>query len=473
MAGQQNNLKPKLDIPIDTPISEFEQFLNIDDNKRIFFSGKYGIGKTCFLQEFFKTREKQHDVYHLFPVKYQITSDEDIMELLRYDILVELVKKDSDFLKINKNPTATNFWQKINYFLWQSDNQQSLLHATSVIPKLNQPLAITMTIIKLIEDWQNMNAESKKSEIQKMYTQMQKQMGETHMLDAILSEAIKNVKNQKEGVKKNSVLILDDFERIDPEHIFRILNILSPPLGNEEDNKFGFDYVIIVGDIKNIKSIFCHRYGDVDFDGYFDKFFTVKPYEFNNQQAVNEKIPELIQSIPKFGEHELKDNLHYMSIILQAPLAMLLATNNLSLRQFYRWIRYSPALMNDSDYLKIFKQSKWEIHDINFQAGATRLQYFSLSLQLLLTMFNSKEQLKRIIEKNQAPPKYLFDERFSRVVIEILCESGIQIHSPAMQKIAIYKSQEFRQERDYVRLHQRASESLIILIDASEWIHNR
>ena len=48
-------------------------------------------------------------------------------------------------------------------------------------------------------------------------------------------------------------LIIDDFERIDPEHIFRILNVFSSHMEGDENNILGFDHVIIVGDIENIK----------------------------------------------------------------------------------------------------------------------------------------------------------------------------------------------------------------------------
>src|SRR3989344_2062069 len=88
MSQEQNNL-----IPVDTPKGDFERFVEIDRNKRIFFSGKFGIGKTFFLQRFFEEHADKYDIYHLFPVRYQIASNENIIELLKYDILIELLKK--------------------------------------------------------------------------------------------------------------------------------------------------------------------------------------------------------------------------------------------------------------------------------------------------------------------------------------------------------------------------------------------
>ncbi len=107
---------------------------------------------------------------------------------------------------------------------------------------------------------------------------------------------IKNkIETQKDG--KKSVLILDDLERIDPEHIFRILNIFSAhfDLNNETENKFGFDKIILVADYKNIQSIFHHKYGDkTDFSGYIDKFYTSEVFEFKNEEIIEEYVYEII-----------------------------------------------------------------------------------------------------------------------------------------------------------------------------------
>ena len=68
----------------------FKHHLDIPDNNRIIFSGRFGIGKTTFLTEYFKNF-KSHNVIHLFPVNYSILSNEDIFSYIKYDILLELV----------------------------------------------------------------------------------------------------------------------------------------------------------------------------------------------------------------------------------------------------------------------------------------------------------------------------------------------------------------------------------------------
>jgi hypothetical protein len=100
----------------------------------------------------------------------------------------------------------------------------------------------------------------------------------------IISELIKE---KISALKKNkkSVLIVDDLDRIDPEHIFRILNVFSAHFdesNKELDNKFGFDKVIIVADYYNLERIFHHKYGlETDFTGYINKFYSKEIYFFN------------------------------------------------------------------------------------------------------------------------------------------------------------------------------------------------
>ena len=47
----------KLAIPIEKIKNDFQEFLNPQRNRRIIFSGPFGIGKTYFLNEFFVERE--------------------------------------------------------------------------------------------------------------------------------------------------------------------------------------------------------------------------------------------------------------------------------------------------------------------------------------------------------------------------------------------------------------------------------
>ena len=78
-------------------------------------------------------------------------------------------------------------------------------------------------------------------------------------------------------------------DRLDPDHIFRILNILSAHNDHFQNNKFGFNKVIVVGDLANIDKLYKYRYGpDSDFEGYIEKFFTYEPFNFSITDAIIE-----------------------------------------------------------------------------------------------------------------------------------------------------------------------------------------
>ena len=57
-------------IPISSPAEKFKKVLDTKDNNKIFFSGKFGSGKTYFLNEFFKEKEEEYQVFHLYPSLY-------------------------------------------------------------------------------------------------------------------------------------------------------------------------------------------------------------------------------------------------------------------------------------------------------------------------------------------------------------------------------------------------------------------
>ena len=91
--------------------------------------------------------------------------------------------------------------------------------------------------------------------------------------------------------KKKCVLILDDLDRVDPAHIFRLFNVFAAHLDSskKQPNVLGFDIVILVCDVHNIKQIFKTLYGvDSDFNGYMDKFYSREVFFFDNKNALKD-----------------------------------------------------------------------------------------------------------------------------------------------------------------------------------------
>lgn len=65
-----------------------------------------------------------------------------------------------------------------------------------------------------------------------------------------------------------------------------------------QKNRYGFDKLIIVGDIQNIRNIFKTRFGgNTDFNGYIDKFYSKSIYHFNNSYALSSCINKILEAV--------------------------------------------------------------------------------------------------------------------------------------------------------------------------------
>jgi len=82
-------MEKKINIPYGSVNERFEHHFTLPHNTNLLFSGKYGIGKTTFLNSYF---EKRHDtiIIKLFPVNYAVSSNDNIFELIKIDIIKQL-----------------------------------------------------------------------------------------------------------------------------------------------------------------------------------------------------------------------------------------------------------------------------------------------------------------------------------------------------------------------------------------------
>jgi len=116
---------------------------------------------------------------------------------------------DKSFIDFIKNKWNTN-----------SFLNQTIENTIELLPfgfdKLGKPLKTALEIDRKFQEFKLNKVKTKISEFLKKH----------NTESDIISEIIK-AKIQKSKEKRESVLILDDLDRIDPEHIFRILNIFS------------------------------------------------------------------------------------------------------------------------------------------------------------------------------------------------------------------------------------------------------
>ena len=267
---------------------DYEFYHHITDplNTRILFSGKFGIGKTTFINHFFNEKVTSFVKIHLYPVNYSIASNEDIIDLIKYDILMELIRKGATF-------TSENISQVDSIVGFTHANAFEIFKAViGCFPKLRKNVKPAIKemedLYKSFKKYCDMIAcdEGEKTydfakQIQNMHGSIYEQTVITHTIN----DKIEQLRMQ--APKREVILVIDDLDRIDPEHIFRLFNVFAAHFdssnSNSTSNKFGFDKVMFVCDVNNIRSIFKHRYGaDTDFGGYVDKFFSKEVFEFDN-----------------------------------------------------------------------------------------------------------------------------------------------------------------------------------------------
>ncbi len=260
-------------IDITKKLEEFYHHLSAADVDRTIFSAKFGDGKTEFLHQFKEKYSDEYTFYTLYPVNYQIAPNEQVMEYIKRDLLFQLIK----------NNTLTPI----------ADIPKSVLLQWY----LNEnPLDIMKSITKCaftIEEGIKKGDFEKATEI---IGNLSEGAGNIYELDSISYLIAKSIINQD----KKPVLIIEDLDRIDPAHLFRILNIFSAHIDREYlcsekkifkageeiefdtlPNKFNFDKIIFVMDDESTKAAFRNFYGNSNYEGYISKFISKRVFHYS------------------------------------------------------------------------------------------------------------------------------------------------------------------------------------------------
>ncbi|MEO1054958.1 MAG: P-loop NTPase fold protein, partial [Bacteroidota bacterium] len=201
------------------------------------------------------------------------------------------------------------------------------------------------------------------------------------------------LKISKDNEKKN-VLIVDDLDRVDPEHIFRLLNVFAAhfDVDDKKENKFGFDHVIFVFDISNIRKIFQNKYGQgVDFSGYIDKFYSREVFYFDNSEAIKETLRIVISRITIKGiDNDLFSFQYKTSAGNHVYLVLLAMINNhcINLRSLLRLLDQEYEVKRDT--VSIFSKNDFNL---------VRNYSIILALNFLKALFGNSDGLINAIKK--------------------------------------------------------------------------
>lgn len=278
-------------IDISAEIKKFEEHLSLND--RVIFSAKYGDGKTYFLNKFKKENEDKFLFLTIYPVNYQVAdSNKDIFELIKRDILVQLcangVVLDDQF--INKDVAA--------YYYLTTNIEDVISGCLEMFSKIlingKEVLSGISFFLKQKTKYDEFKKKiEKEGGIEEVICSIDhKSLIYNH--DYITELITQSVRKYHSENDKKIVLIVEDLDRIDPAHIFRILNIFSAHIDSVNNksivrgddvsntNKYGIHKVVTVCDYDNIHNIFNHLYGSAtDFNGYIKKFTTINHFTYS------------------------------------------------------------------------------------------------------------------------------------------------------------------------------------------------
>lgn len=373
----------KVIVSTDRIKDNFVKFLKLGDNERIIFSGKFGMGKSFFLNQFFNEKfTKEYLGIFITPVNYSVASNEDIFEYIKVDILMQLLEKvpcEFDNFEISKQ-VATYYYIQNNMFSWLGNIlaiAEKVKYGTEFFPAL-------IKVKKRIESFKQQNSENDKKEVFEYLEKMGHQRGSIYESD-LITQIIQYLINEakKSLGERKVVLIIDDLDRIDPEHIFRILNVLSAhdDFCMSRKHKFNVDQTILVCDIDNIRSIYHHKYGtNTDFTGYIDKFYSKQIFKFDIHTEFVDRLLKFLN--PLIHEYTYNHYCKFDAIGVKIVCEELINHGEINLRHAHKIGKIEPLL------------NSYTINDVTISPYLSGL----MLLNILAALFD-EQGLDSIIEK--------------------------------------------------------------------------
>lgn len=290
-------------ISLEDELFSFDRYF--EANSRCVLSAPFGEGKSFFLNEFIKKKSSDYDFITLYPTGYQICDNKDVFEYIKRDILLALLALEPGFLDALDKTNAAIIWDSI------SECREDIV---SCLPEINIGVHgtadVTISTANIVNTVCKVVAKCKKKRrfggnpIKDYFDSFEHNKGSLYEFNPISNMISSLIAARKKGSESSSprkvVLVIEDLDRMDPEHIFRILNVFSAHFGDDLDedfsrNKFGFDKILLLCDYNNIKNIYHHLYGaDADFCGYMSKFVAKGVFQYSLRSRVKEYMVSLL-----------------------------------------------------------------------------------------------------------------------------------------------------------------------------------
>ena len=282
-------------------------------------------------------------------MKKMIQSSEDIPDSLKIQ-----------FYMMNNSETLLGCLVKMLPILGFQEEASSLF--VRELSAVRSVLSMKKTVTDYTEKLRSKNEE----EIIETYLSAHaKEKGSPYEMDLITYLIIRNIEWYKNEHKKKIVLVIEDLDRLDPAHLFRILNVFSAhidrvyQLGTEEmdksydfaelkSNKFGFDNVVTVFDNSNAKKTFRYFYGpEADYDGYISKFLTAAPFEYSIKSIARANLILKIREVCGLDLANHNGMMNIFSDLSVRDVVKIMAYYDQRIKRGYRVIRQETSMSKD------------------------------------------------------------------------------------------------------------------------------
>ena len=327
-------------VNISGKLNDFSQYLETTD--RIILSAKFGDGKTYLLNELRKDEAMQnkYEFFTIYPVNYSVAKNEDVFEYIKRDIIVQLHER-----KLLENIDLNALFASVLI----SDD------FTSVVSFLLSFVSMGEFYNKVYHKFLEIKNkyDEKKHTADKYLSKFANTAGCIYEEDGyttLIRMAIEWISqdhslNGEERKAKKPVLIIEDLDRLDPKHLFRILNVVSAHIDDSDrpdivGNKFGFSNIVLVMDYDVTKHIFHHFYGaEACYEGYMSKFLSREPFRYSIKYIMIRAFEAQLGE--KLGIHELLPHLKHFREKLAGS----------SLRDLYKLTQFdTDSYFNGSEY---------------------------------------------------------------------------------------------------------------------------
>lgn len=349
-------------IDISQNIQDFKQVF--EKESRIIFSARFGDGKSYFLKEFMKSYdEKDNDYYFitLHPVNYVVEENRDVIEYIKRDILFQLIKDNRIY----------DFKEGYDKIFDAVCNVESLFKladfAVSIIPVkgLKEGYKALKGLVSTIEE--KRKEQDVLHVVDDYLNGFYGKLGSISECDAFTYLIQKSL----DQMMAKSVLIIEDLDRIDPAHLFRIMNVLSSQVDNPyysevpNGNKFGFDKIILVMDYEIARHLFHHFYGkEANYEGYMNKFLNTLPYSYSIREEAHRQVRQKILDICKTEEvlsldqslsSDAKDRISVPLAIYQLSVRRSKEFLNIDINSLFRanWLHGEYTIQTDIPWVRI------------------------------------------------------------------------------------------------------------------------